>query len=71
MEVAATCSIDTRETALTRYDLYSADECLITGTGAEIMPVTKIDGRLIRNGVPGPVTKRLIEGFRKFVATQK
>jgi branched-chain amino acid aminotransferase len=71
MDVASTCEIDARETALTRYDLYTADECFMTGTGAEIMPVTKIDGRLIGAGEPGPVTKRLIEGFRDFIATFK
>ena len=41
-----------QECALTRYDLYTADECLLTGTGAEIMPVVKIDGRIIGNGRP-------------------
>jgi branched-chain amino acid aminotransferase len=43
----------------------------MTGTGAEIMPVTKIDGRLIGAGEPGPVTKRLIKGFRDFIAAFK
>jgi len=67
MNIAPSCGITSRETALTRYDLYTADECFMTGTGAEIMPVTKIDGRLIGSGEPGPATKRLIEEFRKLV----
>jgi branched-chain amino acid aminotransferase len=45
---------------LTRYDLFNADECFLTGTGAEIVPVVKIDGRSIGTGKPGPVTRRLV-----------
>ncbi len=70
MDVAAGCGMDARETALTRYDLYTADECFMTGTGAEIVPVTKIDGRVIGNGEAGEVTKRLTEGFRKVVGAE-
>jgi branched-chain amino acid aminotransferase len=65
MEVARLLGVETETTTLTRYDLYTADECFLTGTGAEIMPVTAIDGRTIGNGEPGPVTKRLIEKFRE------
>ncbi len=43
------------EPNLTRYDLFNADECFLTGTGAEIVPVVKIDGRVIGTGKPGPV----------------
>lgn len=67
IDLAATLEIATEETALTRYDLYNADECLMTGTGAEIIPVTKIDGRVIGKGRPGEVTKRLIRGFAEYV----
>src|SRR4051794_11395645 len=49
------------EPNLTRYDLFNADECFLTGTGAEIIPVTKIDGRVIGTGKPGPITKTLVE----------
>jgi branched-chain amino acid aminotransferase len=48
---------------LTRYDLFNADECFITGTAAEIVPVVKIDGRVIGTGKPGPVTRRLEEDY--------
>ena len=50
------------EPNLTRYDLFNADECFLTGTGAEIIPVVKIDGRVIGTGKPGPVTERLVTG---------
>ncbi len=52
------------EPNLTRYDLYTADECFLTGTGAEIVPVCRIDGRTIGNGRPGPVTLKLMELYR-------
>jgi branched-chain amino acid aminotransferase len=48
------------EPNLTRYDLFNADECFVTGTGAEIMPVVKIDGRAIGNGKPGLLTRKLV-----------
>jgi len=47
------------EPNLTRYDLFNADECFLTGTGAEIVPVVKIDGRIIGSGKPGPLTRDL------------
>jgi branched-chain amino acid aminotransferase len=47
------------------FDLYTADEIFVTGTAAEVAPVTKIDGRVISGGKPGPVTRDLIEGFKE------
>jgi branched-chain amino acid aminotransferase len=55
------------EQVLQRQDLYTADECFLTGTGAEIVAVTKIDGRPIGNGELGPLTRRLTEAFHKLV----
>jgi len=52
------------EPNLTRYDLFNADECFLTGTGAEIIAVVKIDGRVIGQGKPGPVTGRLVGQYR-------
>lgn len=69
MQIAASLGISALEATLTRYDLYNADECFMTGTGAEIIPVIKIDGRVIGNGKPGPVTDRLIRAFKKLVKT--
>ena len=54
-------------TDLTRYDLYAADECFLTGTGAEVVPVVEIDRRAVGDGQPGEVTKRLIAAFRDLV----
>lgn len=57
---------------LTKHDLYAADEMFLTGTAAEVIPVTKVDGRLIGTadhiGKPGPITLRLIKAFRELVA---
>ena len=61
MEIAEKLGIESAETTLAPYDLYTADECFLTGTGAEIVPVVKIDGRVIGSGVPGKVTKILVE----------
>lgn len=55
------------EKTLQRHDLYIADECFLTGSAAEIVPVTKIDGRLIADGQPGPVTRKLMEAFHRHV----
>ncbi len=51
----------------THYDLFNADECFLTGTGAEIMPVIKIDGRVIGEGKPGPLTSKLIGDYKSLV----
>jgi len=59
--------IPTRETTLQRHDLYVADECFLTGTGAEVVPVTKIDNRTIADGKPGAITKKLTEAFHRYV----
>lgn len=49
-----------------RYDLYSADEVFLTGTGAEVIAGVKIDGRVIGKGVAGPITRQLIRHFRDY-----
>jgi len=63
LEVAHTLGISATEGFFTRYDLYTAEECFMTGTGAEIVPVVRIDGRTIGAGVPGPLTARVRQGF--------
>ena len=67
LELAAAAGLQTEEAILTRFDLYTAEECFITGSGAELMPVTAVDGRSIGNGKPGPVTGRLTAAFRKLI----
>jgi branched-chain amino acid aminotransferase len=59
IEMAQEAGLPVSEPNLTRYDLYNADECFLTGTGAEVIPVVKIDGRVIGNGRPGPITRDL------------
>jgi len=63
MDIAVQLGIKVSEPNLTRYDLFNADECFLTGTGAEIMPVVKIDGRVIGNGKPGSLTRKLVENY--------
>lgn len=64
MDIAAESGLAVSEPNLTRYDLFNAEECFLTGTGAELVPVVKIDGRRIGTGQPGPVTTRLVAQFR-------
>lgn len=67
LELAERLKIPAREETLTRHDLFTADEMFLTGSGAEIVPVTKVDARPIGHGVPGPVTARLREAYHKLV----
>jgi branched-chain amino acid aminotransferase len=67
MELAHAAGIDCREQTLVRHDLYTADECFLTGTAAEVIPVVEIDGRKIGAGVPGPITARLTADFHALV----
>ncbi len=63
MELAGQEGIPVEEAPFTRHDLYVADECFLTGTAAEVIPVTEADTRAIGTGKPGPVTRRLMERF--------
>jgi branched-chain amino acid aminotransferase len=65
MALARERGIPVEETRLTRHELYTADECFLTGTAAEIIPVIKVDGRVIGSGTPGPITLDLIKAFRQ------
>ena len=67
LEAAEMLGIHAKERSITRLDLYAADECFLTGSGAEVIPVVKIDGRMIGDGTPGPVTKSLLEKFHQMV----
>lgn len=63
MDLAREEGIKVSEPTLTRYDLFNADECFLTGTGAEIVPVVKIDGRVIGTGKPGKITRMLEDRY--------
>jgi branched-chain amino acid aminotransferase len=67
MAIARAAGISAAEKNLTRHDLYTADECFLTGTGAEIVPVTQIDNRKIGDGKVGKMTKQLIDAFHRKV----
>ena len=67
--IAKDLGIPEREANLTRYDLWCSDECFLTGSGAEVIPVVKLDGRTIGSGKPGPVTKKVMAEFKKRVLT--
>jgi len=69
LELARDMGMKTHETALGLYDLYNADECFLTGTGAEIMPVTSVDGRQIGTEKAGKTTLELLDRFRKLRVT--
>ena len=57
--------ISVNETTITRHDIFNADECFLTGTAAEVIPVVKVDGRKIGSGKVGKMTKKLISDFRE------
>src|SRR6185369_6400055 len=63
IELAREDGLTVSEPNLTRYDLFNADECFLTGTGAELIPIVNIDGRVIGTGKPGPITRRLVDKY--------
>ena len=66
-----TCGgVELIETELTRYDIWNAEECFLTGTAAELIPVVKLDGRVIGSGKPGPTTQKYLKAFQKKVTQE-
>ena len=63
IEIAQKIKLPFREMSMTKHDVYIADECFLTGTAAEVIPVVKVDHREIGTGAPGPITRDLIERF--------
>jgi branched-chain amino acid aminotransferase len=70
MGLARRFGIDVKEDILTRHDLFNAEECFLTGTAAEIIPVVKIDSRVIGDGRPGKTTLKLMREFKKLTRTE-
>lgn len=66
IELAKRMGMEVRESEFTLFNVYNADECFLTGTAAEAIAVTKVDGRVIGSGVAGPVTKKLLEAFQEY-----
>jgi branched-chain amino acid aminotransferase len=69
-DIAQDLNLPIRETDMTRYDLWCADECFLTGSGAEVIPVVTLDGRTIGTGKPGPVTREILAAFRQRVLVE-
>jgi branched-chain amino acid aminotransferase len=69
-DIATELGVPVRETQLTRYDVWCADECFLTGTGAEVIPVVRLDGRDIGDGRPGEVTRRVAASFKRRVRVE-
>ncbi|MDF3058487.1 MAG: branched-chain amino acid aminotransferase [Rariglobus sp.] len=70
IDIAAELGIPLKEVDLTRYDVWNADECFLTGTAAEVIPVVKLDGREIGDAKPGQITQRVLEAFRRRVLVE-
>lgn len=64
MEIGAAMGLKVREEVLTRHDIYNADEVFLTGTAAEIVPIVKVDNRVIGSGKPGRRTGQILAEFR-------
>ena len=69
-DVAKEIGVPIREADLTRYDVWCADECFLTGTGAEVIPVVKLDGREIGTAKPGAITQKVLAAFRRRVLSE-
>jgi len=65
IQLAREADLEVREIPLTKHDVYVADEVFLTGTAAEVIPVVKVDSRVIGNGEPGPITRDLMARFKK------
>jgi branched-chain amino acid aminotransferase len=69
-DIAEDLGVPVMQENLTRYDIWIADECFLTGTAAEVIPVVEVDGRPIGDAKPGEVTGRFLEEFRSRVAKE-
>ena len=65
IELAGTLGVPFLEKSLTRYEIFTADECFLTGTAAEVIPVVALDRRVIGSGKPGPFTGRFLKAYHE------
>jgi len=70
MEIAQKLGIKVHERVFTRYEIFTADECFLSGTAAEAIPVVKVDGRPIGDGKPGPITLKLLAAFKELIKNE-
>ncbi len=66
MKLAIEAGVPVKECVMVRHDIFTADECFLTGTAAEVIAVISLDGRQIGDGRPGPITKELLKRFQAF-----
>jgi branched-chain amino acid aminotransferase len=71
IELAREAGIKVIERTMDRYDVYTADECFLTGTAAEVIPVVECDGRPLGTGRPGPITRDLLQRFHALVHSER
>ena len=71
IELARATGLTVVERTMDRYDIYTADECFLTGTAAELIPVVECDGRVLGSGRPGPVTRDLRQRFQSLVRGER
>lgn len=70
MELAENHGFAVKQIVMNRHDIYNADECFLTGTAAEIVPVVKVDGRIIGEGKPGEITRKLEKALHQLTQTE-
>ncbi len=70
MGLAEKIDLKVEERLITRHEVYTADECFLTGTAAELIPIVKVDGRRIGDGKPGKVTKKMIKLFKSVISKE-
>ena len=70
MQVIKGMGLTCNEVMMTRFDIYTADECFLTGTAAEALPAVMLDTRPVGTGKPGPVTLQIIEAFKKLANSE-
>ena len=68
-QIAEELGIPMQAGDLSRHDIYTADECFLTGTAAEVIAAVKYDQRIIGDGTPGPITQRVITRFREIAGS--
>jgi branched-chain amino acid aminotransferase len=71
IELARAAGYSVTERTMDRHDVFTAHECFLTGTAAELIPVVECDGRLIGNGRPGPITRELRDRFQRLVREER
>lgn len=70
MELASGMGYQVEEKEFTLFNVYNADECFLTGTAAEAIPVTMVDGRIVGDGVAGPVTGKILRAFKELANSE-